>query len=207
MVRRSVTPHVDQLYKSGHSTTVGRHGDRRGRSITKAPHKPHTRERTGSIPTGDDRTCAFRASLELPGAKDWLKAPPSPALQKHVPNHLFRMWLKFYTRTPIINRTAQTCPRPKFSTVLDHFGDHLLICQFSSSVGDANRTSRHNRQVRLFAEDLGRAARTLVIEPKQYLGEQSRPDIRALSRGGGDDIIDIAIFHTFSSPSAGERTL
>ncbi len=66
-----------------------------------------------SIPTGDDRTRAFRASLELPGAKDWVQAPPSPALQTHVPNRLFRMWLKFYRRTPITDRTAQTCPRPK----------------------------------------------------------------------------------------------
>ena len=128
-----------------------------------APSKKHltsliTQKERESTPTGDDRTRAFRASLELPGAKDWVKAPPSPVLQTQVPNHLSRMWLKFYTRTPITDRTAQTCLRPKCSTVLDHFGDHLLICQCSSAVGNANRTSRHNRQVCLLAEDLGRSA-------------------------------------------------
>ena len=159
------------------------------------------------IPKGTQRTIAFRATMSLPGAKDWVKAPPCPALQTHVNNHRFKAWMRYYTQTPFRNRGVATCPRPGCAKELDLFGDHLLICPHSSLVGSANVTTRHNRQVRLLAEELSKAARNPVIEPKQREDQSTRPDIKATGKGGGDDLIDISIVHPFSAQTTRDRTI
>ncbi len=117
------------------------------------------------------------------------------------------MWIKFYTFTPITVRTEQIFPRPRCSNILEEFGDRLLTCRCSSVVGSANLTTRHNRQVKLLADDLTHASRTPTIEPKQHINEYVRLGIRAIGRRGGDDIIARAIVHIFPSPSARTRTL
>lgn len=158
------------------------------------------------LPKGDARSCAFRSSLALPGAKDWLRATPSPALGTYVSNRAFRAWLKFYCRLRIRAEVEGTCPRRRCNAVMDQCGDHLLTCRRAATVGAAHRTSRHNRQVRLLAQDLQLAARFPVVEPYQRAEEHSRPDIRALGRHGGNDLIDVAIVHPFCSPSLITRT-
>eukprot|EP00171_Calliarthron_tuberculosum_P021745 IDg21745t1 len=160
-----------------------------------------------TTPLGDLRTRAFRATLELPGAKDWINARPSTSLHTYVPNNQFRAWLRFYCRIPIRNPGEATCTRPGCSAPLDLHGDHLLVCPHSSLVGSANVTTRHNRQVRLLADDLRSAARNPVIEPRQREGENTRADIRATGRAGGDDIIDVSIVHPFVSEITQKRTL
>lgn len=159
------------------------------------------------IAKGDNRTRAFRASLEHPGAKDWITPQSSPSILNYIKNHRFRTWLKFYARLPLWNNNETFCPRPRCQQLSDTLGDHLLSCRFSSLVGSTNPTSRHDRQVRLLAEDLKAAARNPVVEPKEREVEEPRPDIRALGRGGGYDVIDVTVCHTFGSPSAQARTI
>ena len=173
------------------------------RKLTEMIHK-RTWER---LPRGDTRTQAFRATMQLPGSKDWINAPPSPSLGTYVPNRDFRAWLKFYCRIPIRNKGDATCPHPKCTKSLDLYGDHLLVCSHAPIVGKASRTVRHDRQVRLLAEDLSKAARSPVIEPKQRDGDHSRPDIRSIGHSGGDDIIDVSITHPFLTPITCTRTI
>ena len=82
-----------------------------------------------------------------------------------------------------------------------------MVCAHSSLVGSANVTTRRNRQVRLFAEELSKAGRTPVIERKQRESETSRPDIRALDRGGGDDLFDVTIVHPFRGTDRIRQTM
>eukprot|EP00171_Calliarthron_tuberculosum_P020644 IDg20644t1 len=51
------------------------------------------------------------------------------------------------------------------------------------------------------------AARSPIIEPKQGEDQNTRADIRAIGRAGGDDIIDVSITHPFVSPTACKRTI
>lgn len=160
-----------------------------------------------SLPRGNDRTCALRSALSLPGAKDWVKAVPSSALGTHVSNRAFRVWLKFYCRLRIPAEIDGEFPRPHCTKTVDALGDHLVTCRRAATTGAAHPTSRHNRQVRLLAQDLHLAARCPIVEPLQQELEGSRPDIRALGRNGGDDLIDVSIVHPFCSPSLCTRTI
>ena len=58
----------------------------------------------------------------------------------------------------------------------------------------ANIITRHNRQKRLLAEYLTRAAREPRVEPKSSELEHTRSEIRAIRAAGGDDIFDVTIF-------------
>ncbi len=181
----------------------------------KGPDAPSQRELSellhekawDNIPPGNTRRQAFRAVLALPGAKDWAKAIPSPSRETHVDNLSFRTWLKFYNGLPIYNRTDRNCPRPGCKAKIDIHGDHVLVCSHAPFMGSASPTHRHDRQVRLLFDDLRRAARSPVLEPRQDDSQESRADIRAIGRGGGDDIIDIAIAHPFASEATANRTI
>ncbi len=115
------------------------------------------------------------------------------------------MWREFYNCTHVSNRFPQKWPRPRSSSSLDSFSDLFLIYRRVSTVGNANRTSRHNRHVRVLAEDLEPTARNSVIEPKTHLSEHCILNIRATGRGGCDNIIYIATFHTFLSYSSCQK--
>ncbi len=65
-----------------------------------------------NLPKGTERIRAFRNTLKLSGAKDWILMSPSPQLRTHVPNALFRVWLKFYCRLPVRADEETQCPRP-----------------------------------------------------------------------------------------------
>eukprot|EP00171_Calliarthron_tuberculosum_P021696 IDg21696t1 len=51
------------------------------------------------------------------------------------------------------------------------------------------------------------AARNPVVEPKKREDQNTRADIRAIRRAGGDDIIDVPIVDPFVSTAARERTI
>lgn len=121
-------------------------------------------------------------------------------------NVLFRIWLKFYSRIPIHPDRSQ-CPRHGCTVNKDTPGDHLMICNRASLVGSVNVTKKHDRQTRLLFEDLSKAGRKRIYEPRQREGNNTRPDIRALGRGGGDDLVDVTIVHIFGSTSSRQRTV
>ena len=160
LVRLPIAPHADHIQKARSCATTERHGlgleSTNSKHLTSLIHQKDWK----LVPDGDERTRAFRNTLKLWGAKDWVHAPPSPALQKHVPNFLFRTCMKFYTCTLFTNRTEQIFPSPRCSNALDEFSDHHFTCRCSSLVGSANTTTRHNRQVKLLADDLTHASRT-----------------------------------------------
>ena len=193
--RQGETPPLSEFNKGESSPSQ--------KDLTKLLH----RKAWHDIPRGDERTRAFRATLALPGAKDWAKATPSPRTLTHAANSHFRTWLKFYFRMPIRNRGSATCSRGACSKELDMYGDHSLMCNYASLTGRATRNLRHDRQVQLLADDLRRACRSPRIEPKEQHIAHTRPDIRAIGRDGGDDIIDVSMAHTFGSESMCKRTI
>lgn len=76
------------------------------RELVKKVHK------TGiaKLPRGDNRTAAFRKSLGLPGAKDWLSCNPSPRLCTFIADRDFWQWFRFHCRVPLLDIHA-VCPR------------------------------------------------------------------------------------------------
>lgn len=90
--------------------------------------------RTQSTP--DRRTRIMRESVNLPGAKDWLRSLPSPGLQTYIANSSFRTWFGYYSQSP--RPTSTICHRCGCTQTLDTYGDHLLVCHLRQ-----NNTSRH----------------------------------------------------------------
>ena len=154
---------------------------------------------------GCARTIAFRQSLALPGAKDWLRCDPTPAFGTHISNHDFHLWFAYYARRPLFNTSpTPRCIRSRCTKPMDRYGDHLLVCTNAAKTAFSPIIRRHDQQVRLLAADLRRCARSPRVEPHLYNTRDrqasSRPDILALGDHGGEDILDIAFAHLFCSP-------
>lgn len=169
-------------------------------------HCPRQRDLTRSVqkkvqaglPPGDQRTQAFRASLGVPGAKDWLKCQPAPGMKTHIADWDYRVWFRFYCRIPLVEPDT-VCPRLGCTEKMDVHGDHLLHCANGLRNCGSPRTWRHDSQVRLVASDLRRATRTPIVEPRTVGTHMERPDIKALGREGGTDYLDVTISHPLSS--------
>ena len=154
--------------------------------------------RRAQIPAGCARTAAFRASLALPGAKDWLRCMPMPAHGTHIRDRYFRAWLAFFARAHTRPQHVTACPRPKCRTPLDAHGDHLAHCA-CSAVGEFSPIiRRHDALVRAIAEAQCNAGRRAKVEPHSATrGAQSRPDILATNERGEVDVLDVAVTHSF----------
>ena len=90
-------------------------------SQRKLPRRVHDTTQ-GRLPAGDERTKALLASLSVLGAKDWLKAQPSPGLGTHIQDRNFRLWFKYFCRIPPFNG-SEKCPRNGCNSELDKYGD------------------------------------------------------------------------------------
>ena len=76
---------------------------------------------------------------------------------------------------------------------MDIYGDHLLYCERGS-----RRIRRHDAQVRISAGDLAKATRHPIVEERPLGRHRDRPDIRALGRTGGTDLIDVTVCNPLS---------
>lgn len=143
------------------------------------------------------REDGYRRAQALPGAKDWLRTPPSPALGTRLSNRKFRTWFQFYCRCPLFNPSSRRqCIQPNCSKDMGIFGDHLLVCAAPSRSAFSPAIRRHDTQVRLLAADLTQACRAPKIEPRlPSVTDSSRPDILALGRHGAEYVIDVAFAH------------
>jgi len=63
-----------------------------------------------NIPTGDERTAAFRRTLSLPGSKAWLQCAPSPTLRTYIANSDLNSAQKKWIHMATIFYTARTNP-------------------------------------------------------------------------------------------------
>ena len=181
---------------------------------TSAPETPTQHElvsivhagRWCRMPRGDARTQAFRATLCMPGAKDWLRCMPSPAHGTHITDRFFRAWLAFFARAHTRPHNMLCCPRPGCRAPLDAHGDHLMHCPNSSAAAFAPVVRRHDQVVREIADALSSAARRSRVELRDpHRRTRSRPDIIATSERGGMDALDIAVTHTFRNAQAVRR--
>ena len=141
---------------------------------------------------GDTRTQAFRASLSLPGSKDWLKCTPSPGLGTYIADRNFRIWFQYFCQVPLFrpDATCHRCNKP-----MDAFGDHLLWCP-----NGYPRGWRHDSHKLLLASDLQKAARHPIPEPRIPGTHGVRPDIKALGCNGGTDYYDVVFVHPITRP-------
>ena len=176
--------------------------------------------------TDCERTRIHRLAQNVPGAKDWLKAPPSPGIQTHIRDTAFRMWFGFYARA--LKSFGSQCIRHTCTSPLDLYGDHLLICNKGTASSGSPRNRRHDRAVRLLSQLLRQAHRAPIIEPRNWSEimtandsndtrtddteaepirrtTTSRPDIRALGMSGGEDLIDVTFTHCLTEHAV--RTL
>ena len=116
--------------------------------------------------TDCDRTRIHRFAQSVPGAKDWLKAPPSPGIQTHIHGTAFRVWFGFYARA--LKSFGSQCIRHTCTSSLDFYGDHLLISKRGTVSSGSKRNRRHDRAVRLLSQLLRQAHRAPIIEPRNW---------------------------------------
>ena len=150
------------------------------------------------LPAGNERKKVLRAFLGVLGAKDWLKAQPSPGLGTHIQDRDFRLWFKVFCRIPLFNGTEK-CPQNGCNSELDKYGDHLLHCPNGMQLSASPRIWTHNSQARLLWSDLRKTARQPLLEPREGGQHPSRPDIRTLGANGGSDYLDVTIVQPLSS--------
>ena len=95
------------------------------------------------LPSGDDRTKAFRAILSKPGVKTWLQCTPTPGMRTFIADRDFCIWMQYYCRISLFE-AGTPYRRRECKHTMNHYGDHLLFCPNGSPRG-----WRHNSQVRL----------------------------------------------------------
>ncbi len=147
-----------------------------------------------SVDKGDQRTQLFRAQLAVPGAKDWLNCAPAPGLHTHIPDRDFRIWFKYWCRVPLFN-PGDSCPRSRCNHKLDPYGDHLLGCVRSVAKGNTPLIWRHDALTRLLCSDLAVAKRRPVLERRDAVTGNSRPDIQCLGTAGGVEFVELSIMN------------
>lgn len=121
------------------------------------------------------------------GVKDGINYNPFES--KHIPNHFFKLWCKFYKLKTFtaLNRGQTKCQWGRYTNILDPHGDHALSCKHKCRVFGNTWTDRHDKITRRIARKLAQAAGAPTVESSELFG--SGPDIKTTEEERGIELL------------------